>query len=116
MKKFLDIIKMMFDFHHYSESLVNKFNEGDIVYWPHEIDGCMDVTGEITGWYRTYDKESGEEYIVYDIIDIHRGYEYGDVKEKYLTLLATAEEIMEVKSPFTTEMEFKEYIKNEYGY
>lgn len=95
--------------------VINKFNIGDVCLWPHPIDSCMDCIVKISNWYKVYDNDTNEEYIIYDFQDIYRGYEYGDVKEDELQLLATNDEIVETYSSYTNE-EFKEYIKLEYGY
>ena len=81
-------------------TMTNKFNVGDVCLWPHECDGCMDAVVRIENWYHTFDEEKDCETIVYEFYDIYRGYEYDGVDEKYLSLLATADEMLESVSPY----------------
>lgn len=110
-----ELIKSFFGLNH-EFKVVNHFNIGDVCLWPHPIDSCMDCIVRIDEWYRVYDNDTKEEYVTYTFTDIYSGYEYAEVKENELQLLATNEEMLETYFPYTTEKEFKEYIKSEYGY
>ena len=90
--------KSIFSHHHFN--IVNKFSPGDVCLWPHECDSCMDSVVEILDWARVYNKKTNHEYIVYTFEDIYRGYKYDFVEEKYLTLLASHDEMVESMSPY----------------
>ena len=87
-------------FRHHHCTIMNKFMPGDVCLWPHEIDGCMDSVVEIIDYYKVYDKKKKIEYIVYTFEDIYRGQIYDWVEEKYLTLLASYDEMVDSISPY----------------
>ena len=94
MRKFFHII---FGRHHFT--IVNRYNEGDIVFWPSMVDSMVEPTLRITNWTRFYDKDTGEEKVLYDGIDIYNGTSWAEIEEKELQLLAYADEIRESFSP-----------------
>lgn len=100
-------------FHRHVFSIVNRYSEGDIVFWPSLVDSMVEPTLRITHWSRFYDKDTGIESVLYSGIDINTGTEWSDIDEQELQLLATGEEIYDSISPYEIWLEVKDYI-NEY--
>lgn len=94
MRKFFQLI-----FGRHVFTIMNRYNEGDIVFWPSLVDSMVEPILRITNWTRYYDKETGEEKVYYNGIDINNGREWADIDEKELQLLAYADEIRESISP-----------------
>ena len=83
-----------FNFRH-KFTIEPKFNKGDICMWPGLIDSCDDAVVKIIDCHYKYDKNTGNESVLYDFVDIDSDIKYSNINEKEIYLLATNEEMME---------------------
>ena len=93
------IFNFIFGIHNFS--IINKYNIGDICFWPAPVDCMVEPTIRITQWSKYYDKNHNKEIVLYDGVDIHNSTEYAEINEDELQILAYADEIFESTNQLT---------------
>ena len=75
---------------------VNKYNLGDVCFWPSAVDSMVEPTVKIIDWHPKYDRVNKKEMVLYDGVDIYTGKRWENIKEDELQILAFADEVSEM--------------------